>query len=106
MSKYHELTASYILSDEEMKILQDINWQFREYVSQDGQRPFADQTIEGTFNNIMVVGSRPFIKERFGFAMLQMGMISMEEWNDKRNQPIEEWKNGEDRENKTSGKER
>lgn len=92
MSKYHELTVNFILSEKEMECLKEINQHFQAYVNQDGRRPFADQTIEDTFSNVMLVGSRPYIKEKFGFAMLQMGMMSLEEWRDKKEKPIEEWK--------------
>ena len=89
MSENKEFTVTYLLDKDEQAALKSLNQKFREYVSPEGKRPFADQTEEQVFDYIMNYGSKNDISGKIGFAMVQMGMISIDEWLSRTRSPVE-----------------
>lgn len=102
--KPETLTVSYLLTDKEMDVLNRLNQKYREYVNPEGCKPFANQSVEELFGTIMTTGSGFVIADKVGFAMMQMGLISAEEWLSRSKVPIDLWDTGgDDGEGKHSG---
>ena len=80
MKEYKEFTVRYQLDEDEQDAVKKLNQKFREYISPEGNRPFAEQTEEQLFDYIMNYGSKNDISGKIGYAMLQVGMMSIDEW--------------------------
>ena len=89
MSEYKEFAVTYLLDKDEQAALKSLNQKFREYVSPEGKRPFSEQTEEQTFDYIMGYGSKNDISGKIGFAMVQMGMININEWLSRNRNPVD-----------------
>jgi len=80
MADYKTFTVSYQLDKDEQEALSVLTEKFREYVSPEGRKPFVGQTEEQMFDFIMQYGSRNDISGKIGYAMVRMGMMSVDEW--------------------------
>lgn len=97
-SKFRFFTVTYMMNEAECVALEELNRIFREYVCPDGRRPFADQTIEKTFEYVMMIGSRYDIARKISLSLMNMGLMSLEEFDKKSGIPIEEWEKDEKKE--------
>lgn len=80
MADYKTFTVRYQLDKDEQEALSVLTEKFREYVSPEGRKPFAGQTEEQMFDFIMQYGSRNDISGKIGYAMVRMGIMSVDEW--------------------------
>ena len=89
MKEYKEFTVRYLLDEDEQDAVKKLNQKFREYISPEGTRPFAEQTDEQLFDYIMNYGCKNDISGKIGFAMVQMGMININEWLSRNRNPVD-----------------
>lgn len=66
-SEYKTFTVKFFIDPEELKRLEAIAEVFKQYVDQDGQKPFENHTPEKVFDSMMTLGSKKDIDQKLDF---------------------------------------
>ena len=73
-----KLKATFILNDDELKEIEELQEAFHQYKDEDGNYLFKNYTLEKTFDTIMTFGAGNYIREKIKYAKLQLGLIDRE----------------------------
>lgn len=78
VKKMKKLKATFILNDDELKEIEELQEAFRQYKDEDGNYLFKNYTLEKTFDTIVTCGAGNYIRKKIKFAKLQLGLIDRE----------------------------
>lgn len=73
-----KLKATFILNDDELKEIEELQEAFRQYKDEDGNYLFKNYTLEKTFDTIVTCGAGNYIRKKIKSAKLQLGLIDRE----------------------------
>ena len=70
-----ELTVKFLLDEDMLEELEELQRGFHEWKNKDGEYPFKDFSLEKTFNAVMISGSKTYVREKINYAKFQIGLI-------------------------------
>ncbi len=75
MKELTELTVKFLLDEDMLEELEELQRGFHEWKNKDGEYPFKDFSLEKTFNAVMISGSKTYVREKINYAKFQIGLI-------------------------------